>query len=343
MSDNENASVAEVNTDTEMIGDVTAAQTTKSSGSKWSVIIVVILLVAAIGGGIWFYLAGEKFGSPVKQVGSIDRDAIYALDEFKKAETDIKAFSETKQKEFDAAVKEKGGKQGADVELQNLARKLELEVGQKKNQILLPLQTRAEAAVASVARSKGLTVVLDKRIVVYGIPDITEDVKKIFQQKGELKLPAGSGTFDDSPVAYFNQEGVRMYKAFAEADIQLQNTRNELMREYEQKAPKLSPAEQELLKRRMSARLDTVSEAIITPLNQKVVAAVNKVAKEQNISLVLDKQNVMYGGRDITSAVMDTFISSLDTGAAGSQAAGAAGSTTSEPATEAASPAASAK
>lgn len=306
---------------------------------KKNIIIAIVAVLAALGlwalvaptsfgnvaGCVLAVVAPDKYGPPAKKVGSIDQEVIFGLEEFKKAETDMKAFSEKKKKEFEAAVKAKGNKQEAQAELQTLYRKINLEIEQENNKILNPLQTRAEAAVALVARSKGLTVVLDKRIVVFGVPDITEDVKKAFQQKGELTLPAETDT-SSSAVAYFDQSVVRSLKVFTEAEMKLYNYRNDMVAEYEKRAASLSPQEKEALQREMSAKFDALKEQIMTPLYQKVTASVNQVAKAQSISLVLDKQNVMYGGRNITDSVVETFLgnvanpSSTTTGAAGAAA-----------------------
>lgn len=296
---------------------------TNAGGSKLPLLIGGLILLVALAVGTWAVMDPGLFGSPTKKVGAIDQEAIFTLEEFKKAEKDIEAFNAQKKKEFEDAVQAKKGKQGAEAELANLYRKIQLEVQQKRNQILNPLQTKAEAAVATVARSKGLTVVLDKRIVVYGVPDITEDVKKVFQQQGELKLPAEQDT-SKSPVAYFDQDVIRSLKVFQEADLRLFQHRNDLMREYEKRAEKLSPSEREALQRELTARLEAFKEQTMAPLYQKVTASVNEVSKANGISLVLDKQNVMYGGRNITDSVVETFLQKVGQpeGAASPSAAG---------------------
>lgn len=301
---------------------VNATTSQKSGGAKKVIgIIVAVLVVVAI--GAFFALKSDVLTSPAKRVGSIDNEAILALDAFTKADKEMQAFAETKQKEFEKAAKEKAGKPGADAELQNLQRKLELEMNQKRNELMNPLQNRAEAAVASVARGKGLTVVLDKHIVIYGVEDITEEVKTIFQQEGEIKMPDDIDT-SSCPVAYFDQTVVRSLRVFTEAEMRLYSARNDMMREYEKRAPSLSDSEKEALQREMSARLEALQEQIMTPLFQKVNNAVNEVAKAQNISLVLDKPNVMYGGRNITDPVVETFLSSVGASNEGQSADGQA-------------------
>ena len=286
-----------------------AAPAKKSGGSKKTIAIAVVLvLVAAI--GAFLAMNSDQLTSPVKKVGSIDQEAIFGLEAFTKAEKELQTLYESKQKEFEKQAKAKAGKNGADAELQNLSRKLQLEMNQKRNELMNPLQRRAEAAVASVARSKGLTVVLDKRIVIYGVEDITEEVKKVFEQEGELKLPDAVDT-SNCPVAYFDQTVVRSLRVFTEAEMRLYAERGNMMREYEKRVQKLSASEKEAMQREMSARFAALEEQIMTPLYQKVTNSVNEVSKAQGISLVLDKQNVMYGGRNITDAVVETFLSSV--------------------------------
>ena len=299
---------------------VTETNPEKRGGAKKVVgIIVAVLVVVAI--GAFFAFKSDVLTSPAKRVGSIDNEAFTALDAFTKADKEMQAFAESKQKEFEKAAKEKAGKPEADAELQNLQRKLELEINQKLNELMNPLQHRAEAAVASVARSKGLTFVLDKRIVIFGVEDITEDVKTTFQQEGEISMPDDIDT-STCPVAYFDQTVVRSLRVFTEAEMRLYSARNDMMREYEKRIPSLSASEKEALQREMSARLEALQEQIMTPLFQKVTNAVNDVAKAQNISLVIDKPNVMYGGRNITEQVVETFLSSVDATSTGQASAG---------------------
>lgn len=291
---------------------VDASETTsmkKSGGAKKTIVIVVVaVLVAAI--GAFFVMNSDSMTSPVKRVGSIDQEAIFALEAFTKAQKDLDTYAEGKRKEFETAAKAKAGKEGADAELQNLSRKIQLEMNKKRNELMNPLQTRAEAAVANVARNKGLTVVLDKRIVIFGVEDITEEVKKVFQQEGEIKLPDDIDT-STCQVAYFDQTVVRSLRVFTEAEMKLYSARNDMMREYEKRVASLSASEKEALQREMSARLQALEEQIMTPLFQKVTNSVNEVSKAQGISLVLDKQNVMYGGRNITDSVVETFLNSV--------------------------------
>ncbi|MBQ7503558.1 OmpH family outer membrane protein [bacterium] len=297
----------------------TESKTNKNS-KIWIAVGAVVLIAACICGWLFFVPNDIIKAPPAKRVASLDADAIYALDEFKNAEKQMKEFSDKKAAEFDKALKEKNGKAGAEAELQLLYRQLQNEVEVNNNKTMLPLKNKVTAAIAYVSAKKGLSVVLDKRIVVCGVPDITDEVKTVFQQKEEVKLPSEEDG-SDSPIAYFDQSIVRKLKVFGEVDIKLTQARSDMAREYEKKAPKLSDSEREAMQREMSARFEALSQQMYAPLYQKVNNSVNKVAKDLGISLVLNKQTVMYGGRNITDEVIDTFNASLTGGAADESAA----------------------
>lgn len=290
----------------------------------WIIAGAVLLVVVCFCGWLFFVPNDIIKAPPAKRVASLDADAIYALDEFKNAEKQMKEFSDKKAAEFDKALKAKNGKEGAEAELQLLYRQLQNEVEVNNNKTMLPLKNKVTAAIANVSAKKNLSVVLDKRIVVCGVPDITDDVKAVFQQKEEVKLPSEEDS-SDSPIAYFDQSIVRKLKVFGEVDIKLTQARSDMAREYEKKAPKLSDSEREAMQREMAARFEALSQQMYAPLYQKVNNSVNKVAKDLGISLVLNKQTVMYGGRNITDEVIDTFNASL-TGSAEEPAASAVSS-----------------
>ncbi len=54
------------------------------------------------------------------------------------------------------------------------------ELSDKQREIVGPLFQRAQLAIAAVSASRSLSIVVDKRIVIYGGQDITKDVETIF-------------------------------------------------------------------------------------------------------------------------------------------------------------------
>ena len=268
--------------------------------------------VALLAGAVLFGCGGSgPTGGPsggnanTKAIGAIDQEELMKLDEFEKARKQLDDI--TKKTEDDLRKKWEGKppSQQAQKEIQEAR----MEVTKKGNELMNPLKRRAEAAVAQVARNNKMVVVLDKRIVVYGVPDITADVKKAFQAPGEIKLPDETDT-SKSPVGYFDQEVVRSLKAFQEAEMKIYRKRSELMAEFQKivKQKNMPPQEQELLQREYRLKLETFQESVTAPLLASVNESVQEVAKAQGLSLVLDKQHVMQGGRNMTNEVVETFL-----------------------------------
>jgi outer membrane protein len=130
------------------------------------------------GGGI----AGPS--AAAKKVASIDEAAIYQMDEFKEAQEALDKWAETEFAKRRDAVKDK-----SDQEKDLAFQQFQLELQKKEAEMVNPLKDKARAAIAIASRDKGVTVVLDKKIVVYGVPEITEDVKAILAKGEKLEYP----------------------------------------------------------------------------------------------------------------------------------------------------------
>ena len=78
----------------------------KQGGSKKTIIIAVVLVLAAAIGA-FLAMNSDQLTSPVKKVGSIDREAIFSLEAFTKAEKELQTAAEAKQKEFEKAAKKR--------------------------------------------------------------------------------------------------------------------------------------------------------------------------------------------------------------------------------------------
>lgn len=244
-------------------------------------------------------------GPNTKNIGSLDQEVIYTLDEFKKVRKELDDLTKKTEEEWTAKYKGKEGTPEAQRALQDSRMKLQKAGGDKLN----PVKRRAEAAIAQVSRTNKMVVVLDKRIVVYGVPEITEDVKKVFQTPGEIKLPDEVDS-SKSPVGYFDQEVVRALRVFQEADMKIYKKKMELMKEAEAAVKKkpMTPQDQELLQRELKLKMEAFQESVTAPLLAQVNEAVQEVAKAQGLSLVLDKQHVMQGGRNMTNEVVEAFL-----------------------------------
>lgn len=65
-----------------------------------------------------------------------------------------------------------------DEQKQQLYLQMQQEMSQKQEEIQKGLQDKVDSAVSDVANTKSLSLVVDKRVVLYGGTDITEQVAK---------------------------------------------------------------------------------------------------------------------------------------------------------------------
>jgi len=249
-----------------------------------------------------------------KQVGSIDRDALYKLPEF----VEIEKAMKQKTQEMELRLRSEGAKimgssAGAkahpkpspeqDRALRTLYYKMEMDLQQTRNQLMSPLVRKLEAAVAVVALKRKMNAVLDRRIVVYGAPDITADVKELMEKQKEITSPAEKpgGT---PQIGYFNQQVINNLPMFRDLYTDLEKVKMDLGNEYKKREGKLkNDAERQDLLVRMNQALEMKKNELLQPLLKKVTEVVEETAKEQNLALVLDQENVMYGGVNLTDSV----------------------------------------
>ncbi len=94
----------------------------------------------------------------------------------KAAEGTLRQFMEETQKDFNEKSKAMN-----DQEKQRYYAQCQQRVEAKQRELTEPIQKKIEAAIQKVAKKKGLSVVVEKRTVVYGGVDITDEVAKDLQ------------------------------------------------------------------------------------------------------------------------------------------------------------------
>lgn len=264
------------------------------------VVIILIIGLIALVGYFGHKTYKEKFGKKI-EVGSIDKDDVLELSAFRKANRSI----EKKIKELDVEYAKKA--EGATQEQQEeLFRSYQSEVEAIKSGEVKPLLDKVQASIALVAIEKKMKVVLDKKIVVCGAVDITEEVKDKFRSSEELETPEENIGLE-SQIGYFDQEVVRSLKMFRDVDNEFFQWYSKLKTEVEKKVQDLPEDERQKFFNEYNAKFMKRREEMYLPLLQKVEKTVEEVAKEKSLVLVLDKQYVMYGGQNLTDAVVDKF------------------------------------
>jgi outer membrane protein len=249
---------------------------------------------------------GASTPAATRTIGAVDMEVLMGLDEFKKAQKDGEKLSEDFRKEAEAHLPKDPKQWTKDHQIWLTEKRTEMQ--KKQNALMEPLQHRQEAAILKISRDHKLTVMLDKRIIVYGVADYTEEVKKTFQSKDEIKVGDEVDT-STSPIGYFDQDVVRSLKVFQAVEANVTKKQIELMRKLEEMKRK-GASEPELQAATGAARaeLEAYKEQMLTELFSKVNDSVKEVAESKGLALVLDKAHVLQGGRNMTSEVVDSFL-----------------------------------
>ncbi|MBO4400450.1 MAG: OmpH family outer membrane protein [Selenomonadaceae bacterium] len=139
-------------------------------------IISIVIALVFIGSVVALALtqSGSGIASAASNgnVGVVDRDQVMAQHpNGQNVENQMRAAITEVQKDFE----EKSAGM-SDQEKQDYYRQCQLRLQQKQQELIEPLIKSIDEAVKKTADAKGLSVVVDKSVVVYGGTDITNDV-----------------------------------------------------------------------------------------------------------------------------------------------------------------------
>ena len=252
-------------------------------------------LAFALGAAI---LATPAIGaSDVTDIGSIDQNALAALPSFQAANRQMAEYSGSLQKQYRAR-----GAHASQQQQQRLGQEYQSKMADKQRQLFGPLFQKAQVAIASVASSKNLTVVVDKRIVVFGGQDITGNVRDLLTGVGDPVPPVS--TPPPSKVGYVDQQAIdSMPKVKAATDefVKFKNDQDKIAGDKLKGAK--TDADREAIAKSYRKTLDDKQAATLKPMIDTTRNAIGDVAKAKGLILVVDRGNIVYGGTDITADV----------------------------------------
>jgi Skp family chaperone for outer membrane proteins len=172
----------------------------------------------------------------------------------------------------------------------------------KQRQIFGPLLGRAQAAIASVAANRGLSVVVDKTIVIFGGLDITQDVISMLNQPGPVLPPVNSPP--PSEVGYVDQLQIDQLPKVKKANDDFLTYRQSLAGQLEGQLRGKTPDQRNQITASFNGQLDDEQKKILQPIIDSTNAAIANVAKTKHLLLVIDASNRVYGGTDVTADVL---------------------------------------
>lgn len=233
----------------------------------------------------------------ITDIGSIDQAVLGAMPAFQTASKQLNDYGASLQKQYTGRAAH-----ASQAEQQRLAGEFQGKMADKQRQLFAPLFQKAQTAIASVASSKRLSVVVDKRIVVYGGQDITGPVRDLLTGVGDPVPPVS--TPPPSAVGYVDQQAVdatpkvkAVTDDFAKFKAAQDKTTGDKL-----KAAK-TDADRDAILKDYRKTLDDKQNAALKPMVDQTRGAIADVAKGKNLVLVVDKGDIIYGGTDITTDV----------------------------------------
>jgi outer membrane protein len=254
---------------------------------------IVALLMAAL-------VSPEAIAADLTDVGFVDQSELANIPVFTNANRALAAYKAQLDAQYNAALKHAG----SDADRQRISLQFQQQYTDKQREIVGPLFQRAQLAIAQVSAAHNLTVVVDKRIVIYGGQDITKDVETLFLGSQAIQPPAASPP--PSEIGYVDQtvlDNLPKVKTANDQMNQFATTQRTLF------APKVAQAktqaERQQIYQDFNKSVTDKQDQLLKPLVDETKRATADVAGKKKLLLVVDRADVIYGGTDITSDVQN--------------------------------------
>ena len=248
------------------------------------------------------FVAPAAIAADLADVGYLDQAAVANLPQFARANAALAQYKSQLDAQFAAAMR--GARSDADK--QRVSLQFQQQFADKQREMVGPFFQRAQLAIAQVAGAHNLTVVVDKRIVVYGGQDITKDVMSALQSSQALTPPSASPA--PSVIGFVDETALDDSSKVKDAAEQLQKFTSDQRTVY---AAKLQQAKTDVDKQAVMAEynksLQDKRDSLMKPLVDQTKAATADVAGKKSLLLVIDRADVIYGGTDITKDVHDAL------------------------------------
>lgn len=249
-----------------------------------------------------FAIAPAVPAADLADVGYIDQAAVGSLPAFEKANQQLGQFKSQLDAQFASAMKHAK----SDAQRQSIQLQFQQKFSDKQSELIGPLFQRAQLAIAQVTDKDHLSVVVDKRIVVYGGTDITRDVIALVQSS--KAIPAPSSTPMPSEIGYVDQTQLDNLPKVKQANQSFATFAQQQRAIYQKKfAQASSNAAKQQVAKEYNQTLSDKQDAMLKPLVDQEKSVTASVAKQKNLVLVIDRADVLFGGTDITKDVQDAL------------------------------------
>lgn len=245
-------------------------------------------------------LAPGAIAADLTDVGFIDQADVGNLPAFVSANRQLASY----KAQLDAQYNAQERRAGSDADRQRITLQFQQQYNDRQREIVGPLYQRVQLAVAAVSSTRNLSVVVDKRVVIYGGQDITKDVETIFAGPQAISPPAASPP--PSEIGFVDQtvlDGLPKVQTANSEMTQFESTQRQL---YAAKlASAKSAADKQQILTDYNESISDKQDQLLKPLVDQTRAATADVARRKHLMLVMDRADVIYGGTDITSDVQN--------------------------------------
>ena len=230
-------------------------------------------------------------------VGYVDQAALSALPVFGRANKALDSYGTNLRKQYIGRARN-----ASQSEQQRLAGEYQSKMADRQRQLFAPIFQKAQIAIASIASSKNLSAVIDKRIVIFGGVDITNNVRDLMTGVGDPVPPVN--TPPPSSVGYVDQsqiDGLPKIKSATDEFAKFKADQDKAT-QAKLKSAKTDADRNAILKDYQKTLTDKQA-TVIKPVVDKTRDAMSDVARKRGLALVVDRGNIIYGGTDITADV----------------------------------------
>ncbi|EAX46464.1 outer membrane chaperone Skp (OmpH) [Thermosinus carboxydivorans Nor1] len=116
-------------------------------------------------------------------------------------------------------------------------------------------------------------------------------------------MAAAAGSSSNIGIVNY-QMIVSQHPDMAKAQEAMQAEVNQAQKDFDSKAATMNDKEKQDYYMQLQQRLNLKQQELVGPVFDKVNAAIKAVADAKGLTVVLDKNQVIYGGQDITDEVM---------------------------------------
>lgn len=246
--------------------------------------------------------APASTASDLTDIGYVDQSAFATLPLFASARQQLASLQTQLSGQYNAAMR--GAHSNADK--QRVYNNFQTRYANQQRMLFGPLFERVNLAIASVASTRRLSVIVDKRIIIYGGQDVTRDVVKLLQSNQTI-LPLGTAP-PPSPIGYIDPAAFQNSPQAKAANNEMNTFVQQQQRIYgAQLAHATTDAQKQQIAAAYNKAVADEQAKVLKPVVDQEQAVAASVARSKGLLLIIDHADILYGATDITADVQNAL------------------------------------